>query len=328
MTPIEPPKHPFHDNDGNLLNNGYIYIGQPNTAAQNPVNQKTVTFRDAGGGEFTAQQPLRTINGKISYNGQPITALVEGNHSMLILDSAESQVDYIGLIEAAAVVEGDSGSIQVGLLLSDIKAFDVSVGEVVRNVGELTAIDDNGADWLVVSATGSPGDDVDLIDFDNGLQGVRDKSKVYRREGVGTFILDPPVSVVSTNDATAYRNTWTNINLSSGIPTGADSAILRASVSADYPNNTISNRISSNASARKSGSSAAFPEAAIGRATNMTNANEIIGIEYVGEFTVALDPESTPTFDFSLVVNDPFSTSNNTTPDLDIVIVGYTINQE
>lgn len=328
-SPIESELHDFEDKYGNPLS-GTAYIGQPSTAPQITANQKTVTFTDSGGGSFTASQPLTIAYGKIVYNGQPIKATVDGEYSLLTLDQNGVQVSYEPSINQAS--DGDgldlSETIRVGLTLPEIKALDVAVGDTVRNVGETIATDGLGADWLVVSATGSPGDDVDLIDFDNGLQGARDKSKVYRKEGAGTFILDPPVSVVSTNDATAYRNTWTNIALSSGIPTGASSAILRAFVSVEYPSSSIAANISSNASARKAGSSAAFPEAVIGAASNRTNANDIIGVEYVSEFTVALDESLSPSFDFALTVNDPTGAANNTTPDLDIVIVGYSINQE
>lgn len=184
MSIVRLDKETFFNKDGSVLELGYIYIGQPNTDPR--TYPKTVTLQDSGGSQFTASQPLRTGSGsngagKIVYNGQPITASVDGEHSILILNSAGGQVDYTASYDpgsASAATTGDT--IRVGLLLDDIKGFDVSVGDVVRNVGKLIATDALGADWLVVSATGSPGDDVDLIDFDNGLQGRRDKSKLYR----------------------------------------------------------------------------------------------------------------------------------------------------
>jgi len=60
-----------------------------------------------------------------------------------------------------------------GLLLADVKQLVKSVGQTVRSVGKASTEDGEGALWLVVSSTGGGGDDVDLIDFDNGLQGVR-----------------------------------------------------------------------------------------------------------------------------------------------------------
>jgi len=171
MTPIQTNKTVFFDKAGDPLA-GSIYIGQP---SQDPrTSPKTVTLRDSGGVEFTASQPLTVSQGRVVYNGKPIVALVDGDHSMLTFDAAGTQVDYSQLVEPAS----GSGSpadfsevIRVGLTLSEIKAFNVSVGDTVRNVGEVTATDGLGKDWLAVSATGSPGDDITLINFANGLQG-------------------------------------------------------------------------------------------------------------------------------------------------------------
>lgn len=178
MTPIQSDKREFTDSNGRPLENGYIYIGQPDTDPR--TNPKTVTFEDSSGAQFTAAQPLRTRGGKIVYNGRPMTALVDGEHSMLVLNSAGGQVEYdASIMPPASGSSSPADSIRVGLTLDAVKEFDVSVGNVVRSVGRNTATDSLGADWLVISSTGSPGDDVDLIDFDNGLQGVRDKSKLY-----------------------------------------------------------------------------------------------------------------------------------------------------
>lgn len=179
MSYVQSPKHVFFDNSGNVLENGKIYIGQPGTDPR--TNPKTVTLTDSGGSSFTASQPLRTIGGKIVYNGRPVIAEVDGEHSMLVMTSADVQVEYSASItsDSGAGTVDLSDTIRVGLVLDDVKAFDVSVGDVVRSVGRNTATDSLGADWLVISATGGSGDDVDLIDFDNGLQGQRDTSKLY-----------------------------------------------------------------------------------------------------------------------------------------------------
>lgn len=191
MSYVQSIKHVFFDGDGNILENGKIYIGQPNVDPRIPANQKTVTFTDNGGNTVTAAQPLRTIHGRISYNGRPIAAAVTGEHSMLVLNSSDVQIDY-----TPSIVQADAGgavdlseTIRVGLVLDDVKAFDVSVGDVVRSVGRAIATDDLGADWLVISATGGAGDDIDLIDFDNGLQGQRDKSKLYQ-DSVLPYVAD------------------------------------------------------------------------------------------------------------------------------------------
>ena len=187
MTPLETNKPVFFDVDGEPLEGGEIYIGQPNTDPR--TNAKTVTFRDAGGAEFTAKQPLKTIAGRAVYNGKPIVALVDGEYSMLIFNSSGVQVDYEASVNSESAAEIDlSETIRVGLTLADVKAFDVSVGDVVRNVGGSLVSDGEGVDWYVVSNTGSGGNDVDLIDFTNGLQGKR--YQVYETYQEGTFTLD------------------------------------------------------------------------------------------------------------------------------------------
>lgn len=182
MTPIETNKPLFFDTDGSPLEGGLIYIGQPSTDPR--TNPKTVTFRDSGGSEFTASQPLKTKAGRIVYNGLPIVALVDGEYSMLIINANGQQVDYSRSVNA----EGTSGGgiadfsevTRVGLTLSEIKGFDAAVGETLKNVGRLTATDQEGGVWLVQSASGTPGDDVFVIDLTNGLQAIRiDKVNSY-----------------------------------------------------------------------------------------------------------------------------------------------------
>lgn len=182
MTPIQTNKPLFFDSEGQALEDGKIYIGQP--GADPRTNPKTVTFRDSGGSTFNAQQPLNTKAGRIVYNGLPIVALVDGEHSMLVLDSDNRQVDYGRSVNAPGEDPTSQFSqlIRTGAKLSDVKAFDVSVGDVVRSIGKDTATDGLGADWIAVSNTGSAGDDVDLIDFTNGLQGRRETNKVYSKD--------------------------------------------------------------------------------------------------------------------------------------------------
>jgi hypothetical protein len=187
MTPIETNKPVFFDSDGSVLEGGEIYIGQPGTDPR--TNAKTVTFRDAGGSEFTAAQPLNTLNGRIVYNGKPIVALVDGEHSMLVINSANVQVDYSRSVNSGGAsdvgIVGFSELTRVGLTLPAIKLFNVNVGESVQNIGKATATDALGSNWLVTSASGTPGNDKTVIDFSNGLQGI---SITNNREFTGTPI--------------------------------------------------------------------------------------------------------------------------------------------
>ncbi len=181
MNPIRTNKPTFFGNDGDVLKSGQIFIGQPN---QWPIDfPKTVTLQDSAGTQFTAQQPLTTNSqGQISYNGKAVIALVDGNYSMLVRDRNGVVVSdgYTPFVENTdSGGGGTTNATQVGTLLSDIKQFNVTPGDTVRNVGKTTALDDLGAYWLVVSNTGSPADDVDLIDFANGTQGQRINNELY-----------------------------------------------------------------------------------------------------------------------------------------------------
>jgi len=180
MNVIRTNKPNFFGNAGEPLQSGYIYIGQPN---QDPIEfDKTVTFEDSQGNQSTATQPLRTdAQGQVTYNGKAMISLVDGNYSMLILDSTQTQIPdgYTPLVEP----EGGSGSTsdltnyrENSLLLADVKKLVKAPSQTVRTIGKTSTTDTLGSDWLVVSNTGSPPDDVDLFDFDNGLQGQRIKN--------------------------------------------------------------------------------------------------------------------------------------------------------
>lgn len=177
MNVIRTNKPNFFGNNGEPLQSGYIHIGQPN---QDPINfPKTVTFEDSQGNQSTAVQPLRTnAQGQIERNGKAIISLVDGDYSMLILDSTQTQIEdgFTPLVEPDTSGGGGSdltGYREYSLLLADVKKLIKAPGQTVSSIGAASTIDREGVDWLVVSNTGNPADDVDLIDFDNGLQGTR-----------------------------------------------------------------------------------------------------------------------------------------------------------
>lgn len=169
----------WFQNDGEPLKSGYIYVGE---VRQDPrAFPKTVTFTDSDGNSFTAAQPLRTDeNGRIQYNGVAITAEVDGDFSLLILDSSQVQIDdgYVASVkDANGGATGDIANYrQYALTLADMKQLNKIPGQTVGSVGKVITTDNLGADWLVVSNTGNPADDIDLIDFDNGAQGQRIKN--------------------------------------------------------------------------------------------------------------------------------------------------------
>lgn len=335
MNPIRTNKPVFFGNDGDVLKSGQIYIGQPN---QWPISfPKTVTFQDSSGAQFEAQQPLRTNDqGQISFNGKAIIALVDGNYSMLVQDRNGVQVQdgYTPFVENAADAGGNLDNVtQVGLLLTDIKSFDVTPGDTVRNVGKTVATDGLGADWLVVSNTGNPADDVDLIDFTNGTQGQRIDSNAYsaRANDTGLTVLDDPEVIVNVGDAgiASYREQWSSIDISSVVPSNASSAVIRVYCFGKYPNATTASRLAIRAYARKTGSTIGPPsdsQAIVGSAYQVSASNAELEASIASDFRIPLDPTSAADFDLYIQIQDPNVGSGNiSSVSLIVSVIGYEI---
>jgi hypothetical protein len=86
---IQVPFPVFQDRDGQPLENGYIWIGEPNL---NPQTNPVVAYFDAAL-TIPAPQPLRTLNGYVSRAGTPAQIYIDGvNFSILVQDSKGSMV--------------------------------------------------------------------------------------------------------------------------------------------------------------------------------------------------------------------------------------------
>ena len=86
---IQVPFPVFQDRDGQPLDNGYIWIGEPNL---NPQVDPVVAYYDANL-TIVAPQPLRTLNGYISRAGTPAKIYVDGvSFSVLVQDRKGSTV--------------------------------------------------------------------------------------------------------------------------------------------------------------------------------------------------------------------------------------------
>ena len=86
---IQVPFPVFQDRDGQPLENGYVWIGEPNL---NPQTNPVVVYFDAAL-TIPAPQPLRTLNGYVSRAGTPAQIYVDGvNFSILVQDSKGSMV--------------------------------------------------------------------------------------------------------------------------------------------------------------------------------------------------------------------------------------------
>jgi hypothetical protein len=86
---IQVPFPVFQGRDGQPLENGYVWIGEPNL---NPQTNPVVAYYDAAL-TIIAPQPLRTLNGYISRAGTPAQVFVDAaNFSILVQDSKGSMV--------------------------------------------------------------------------------------------------------------------------------------------------------------------------------------------------------------------------------------------
>jgi hypothetical protein len=75
---------------------GKIYIGEPNQDPVLPANQKPLEGRMSDGTKFTLAQPVLTNAGGVAvHNNEPIEILVDGDHSIKILDKSDQQVYYV-----------------------------------------------------------------------------------------------------------------------------------------------------------------------------------------------------------------------------------------
>jgi hypothetical protein len=86
---VEVPFPVFYDRDGQPIENGYVWIGQPNL---NPQTNPVQVYFDKALTQLAAQ-PLRTVAGYISNAGTPAQVYIDGvNFSILVQDSNGTMV--------------------------------------------------------------------------------------------------------------------------------------------------------------------------------------------------------------------------------------------
>lgn len=143
---IQVPFPVFQDRDGQPLENGYIWIGQPNL---NPQTNPVVAYYDEAL-TIVAPQPLRTLNGYISRAGTPAQVYVDAvNFSILVQDSKGSMVynfpDGTGINPDACGVTYDppfTGAVAYPVcekLEQYISAFDFMTSAEIADVQSFTA---------------------------------------------------------------------------------------------------------------------------------------------------------------------------------------------
>lgn len=111
MYAITSPLPVFYDTNGDVLDGGYIYIGEPSL---NPVTSPKPVYWDEEGTQ-PAPQPLRTIDGMIARAGTPARLYVDGDYSILVQDKRGRQVFYArNSADYQTALLGPGGSALVG----------------------------------------------------------------------------------------------------------------------------------------------------------------------------------------------------------------------
>lgn len=138
---IQVPFPVFAGTDGQPLDNGYIWIGEPNL---NPQTNPVVAYYDAAL-TIVAPQPLRTLNGYVSRSGTPAQVYIDGvNFSILVQNSKGSMVynfpDGSGISSNASGIEYDPAG--TGAVATTVQA---KLRESV-SVKDFGAVGDNSTD--------------------------------------------------------------------------------------------------------------------------------------------------------------------------------------
>jgi len=185
----------FFDSNGDPLDNGYIYVGNPN---ENPVTDPIQIYFDA---DLTvpAAQPLRTIRGRIDQNGSPgiiyADLALSSDYSMTVLNKNKELV--------FSVPQG------VG--------FDSALGNLVVTNNTITTSNQNGSIILDPEGTGAValqsnvgiGTTTPVFDSGSGLE--------IQRTGESTLRLDNSLTIkaaelrVDTNVVLAGVSTGQNM---------------------------------------------------------------------------------------------------------------------
>ena len=205
---IQVPFPVFQGRDGQPLENGYVWIGEPNL---NPQTNPVVAYYDKAL-TIIAPQPLRTLNGYVSRAGTPAQIYVDGvNFSILVQDSKGSMVynfpDGAGISPNASGIEYDppfTGAVTSGYTVEDKLAQTVSVKDFGA-VGD-GVTDDTAAIQAVINAASIGGADVFVPKGIYQTSGIELKAGVTLR-GEGAY-----ASIIRATSATTtlvYMNVST-----------------------------------------------------------------------------------------------------------------------
>lgn len=124
----------FVDSNGDALDSGYVWIGEPNKYS--PAFPVVAYFDEAL--TIPAAMPLRTSNGYIVRAGTPALLYIDGNYSILVQDKRGRQVfyvpDFLMIGSGSAVSAGDLASLAAGKGASLVGYTRKPLAEGVKNV--------------------------------------------------------------------------------------------------------------------------------------------------------------------------------------------------
>ena len=150
---INPPYPTFVDRDGSPLENGYIFVGEPNLDPQsNPV----VCYFDEAL-TILAAQPIRTINGYASNAGTPGRLFIDGtNFSIRVLDKNGTLVVNSSSQPLPAVFTTVSASVSVISPQGTFNDIDSTTGTITTlgsTTGNITTVNATTVNATTVNAT-------------------------------------------------------------------------------------------------------------------------------------------------------------------------------
>lgn len=142
---VNPPYVTFKDVDGDPLESGYIYIGNPGLNAE--ASPKTAYFDEAK--TIVATQPIRTIGGFPVYLGSPAKVFVEGDYSIVVKDKRQQ------LVQSALNSAFDDENIRLTFEnVAAMQAASLDIGDFVETLG-YSSPGDGGQGSYEIVANGS-----------------------------------------------------------------------------------------------------------------------------------------------------------------------------
>lgn len=128
---VQSPFQQFFDTDGDPLDNGSIYIGQPNL---NPQQYPAQVFWDQAG-TIPALQPIKTLNGYAVRNGTPARIFIENADYSITVRDSRGRLIFTALSVTAVtynLLAGPNGSSFIGFIQPESGAVAITVQDKLR----------------------------------------------------------------------------------------------------------------------------------------------------------------------------------------------------